>query len=123
MRKLRGPREPGGVSTRLIMWLDGTKSRSRGTNSGGGFIKVDVGDAATGNERRRACLSVCNVQFIDDIWQQTPAKPFSRVRDDARTERFLDYFYKHCVHLLLTPIFDIPDHKHHPLGKNSLTSI
>ncbi|KAH9999811.1 component of IIS longevity pathway SMK-1-domain-containing protein [Russula vinacea] len=51
---------------------------------------------------------------------QTPAKPFSRPKDDARTEKFLDYFYKISVHSLLKPIFDIPDHKHHPLGKKPL---
>jgi protein phosphatase-4 regulatory subunit 3 len=49
---------------------------------------------------------------------QTPAKPFSRPKDDARTEKFLDYFYKISVHSLLKPIFDIPDHKHHPLDSD-----
>src|SRR6267142_1057348 len=107
------------------MWVDGSKSGPSGTDSGGGFIKVDVGDAATGCERRRACSSmVCNAYFIHEIFsQQTPAKPFSRPRDDARTEKFLDYFYKLCVHSLLKPIFDIPDHKHHPLGESDLPSI
>ncbi|KAH9966008.1 component of IIS longevity pathway SMK-1-domain-containing protein [Russula dissimulans] len=53
-----------------------------------------------------------------DVNEQTPAKPFSRARDDSRAEKFLDYFYKLCVHSLLKPIFDIPDHKHHPLDSN-----
>ncbi|KAI0268330.1 component of IIS longevity pathway SMK-1-domain-containing protein [Gloeopeniophorella convolvens] len=44
----------------------------------------------------------------------TPAKMFSRPRDDARTEKFLDYFYKLCIHPLLKPIFDIPEHRQHP---------
>lgn len=55
-------------------------------------------------------------QDMNDV--QTPAKPFSRPRDDARTEKFLDYFYKLCVHSLLKPIFDISDHKHHPLDSD-----
>ncbi|KAN0131375.1 DUF625 domain containing protein [Lactarius tabidus] len=49
---------------------------------------------------------------------QTPAKPFSRTRDDARTEKFLDYFYKLCIHSLLKPIFDVPNHKQHPSDSN-----
>ena len=67
------------------------------------------------NDVVRDVLRRVNVPLIS--WQQTPAKPFSRPKDDARTEKFLDYFYKLCVQSLLKPIFDIPDHKHHPLGK------
>ncbi|KAI0309050.1 component of IIS longevity pathway SMK-1-domain-containing protein, partial [Amylostereum chailletii] len=40
-----------------------------------------------------------------------PSKLFSRARDDAKVEKFLDYFYKLCISTLLKPIFDIPDRK------------
>ncbi|KAI9448098.1 component of IIS longevity pathway SMK-1-domain-containing protein [Lactarius indigo] len=53
---------------------------------------------------------------VNDV--QTPAKPFSRTRDDARMEKFLDYFYKLCIHSLLKPIFDVPNHKQHPPDSN-----
>ncbi|KAH9077244.1 component of IIS longevity pathway SMK-1-domain-containing protein [Lactarius deliciosus] len=53
---------------------------------------------------------------VNDV--QTPAKPFSRTRDDARMEKFLDYFYKLCIHSLLKPIFDVPNPKQHPPDSN-----
>ncbi|KAH9006884.1 component of IIS longevity pathway SMK-1-domain-containing protein [Lactarius hatsudake] len=53
---------------------------------------------------------------VNDV--QTPAKPFSRTRDDARMEKFLDYFYKLCIHSLLKPIFDVPNPRQHPPDSN-----
>ncbi|KAI9507010.1 DUF625-domain-containing protein [Russula earlei] len=44
-------------------------------------------------------------QDVNDI--QTPAKPFSRARDDARTERFLDDFYKLCKTNLYLSLCDL----------------
>lgn len=36
-------------------------------------------------------------------------KVFQRPKDDPATEKFLDYFYKHCVEVLFKPFFDIPE--------------
>lgn len=32
-------------------------------------------------------------------------------RDDPATEKFLDYFYKHCVDVLFKPVLDLPEFK------------
>lgn len=37
------------------------------------------------------------------------AKVFQRPKDDPAIEKFLDYFYKHCVEVLFKPFFDIPE--------------
>ncbi|KAH8096612.1 component of IIS longevity pathway SMK-1-domain-containing protein [Cristinia sonorae] len=37
-------------------------------------------------------------------------KVFQRPKDDPATEKFLDYFYKHCVEVLFRPFFDIPEY-------------
>ncbi|KAA1473470.1 DUF625-domain-containing protein [Dentipellis sp. KUC8613] len=39
---------------------------------------------------------------------QAPTKLFSRPKDDSKTEKFLDYFYKLCIHPLTKPIVDLP---------------
>lgn len=42
-----------------------------------------------------------------------PTKLFSRLKDDAKIEQFLENFYKTpTIDILLKPIFDIPDPKH-----------
>ena len=38
-------------------------------------------------------------------------KVFQRPKDDPGTERFMDYFYKHCVEVLFHPLLDLPDFK------------
>ena len=38
-------------------------------------------------------------------------KVFQRPKDDPGTERFMDYFYKHCVDVLFHPLLDLPDFK------------
>lgn len=38
------------------------------------------------------------------------AKMFQRPKDDPATEKFLDYFYKHCIEVLFRPFFDIPEY-------------
>lgn len=39
-----------------------------------------------------------------------PTKLFSRPRDDPKTEKFLDYFYKSCIRPLVEPVMQIPAH-------------
>ncbi|KZV75083.1 DUF625-domain-containing protein [Peniophora sp. CONT] len=39
-----------------------------------------------------------------------PTKLFSRMRDEVKTEKFLDYFYKSCIRPLVEPIMQIPAH-------------
>ncbi|KAI0050231.1 DUF625-domain-containing protein [Auriscalpium vulgare] len=46
---------------------------------------------------------------VDSSDPTVPTKLFSRPKDDARIEKFLDFFYKLCIHSLLKPIFEIPE--------------
>ena len=38
-------------------------------------------------------------------------KVFQRPKDDPGTERFMEYFYKHCADVLFNPVLDLPDFK------------
>lgn len=50
-----------------------------------------------------------NVVLIVVFQPMVGAKVFQRPKDDPATEKFLDYFYKHCVEVLFKPFFDIPE--------------
>lgn len=36
-------------------------------------------------------------------------KLLQRAKDDPGVERFLDYFYKHCIETLFRPFGDVPE--------------
>lgn len=55
----------------------------------------------------RALLEMPNMDSTDTI---IPTKLFSRMRDEAKTEKFLDYFYKSCIRPLIEPVMQIPAH-------------
>ncbi|CCM03359.1 uncharacterized protein FIBRA_05488 [Fibroporia radiculosa] len=38
-------------------------------------------------------------------------KMLQRAKDDPGTERFMEYFYKHCAEILFRPLSDLPDYK------------
>jgi protein phosphatase-4 regulatory subunit 3 len=37
------------------------------------------------------------------------AKTAAPRKDDPGTERYMDYFYKNCVHILFKPFHDLPE--------------
>jgi protein phosphatase-4 regulatory subunit 3 len=38
-------------------------------------------------------------------------KPLLARKDDPNTERFMDYFYRHCIDILLKPLTNLPEWK------------
>ncbi|KAI0035668.1 component of IIS longevity pathway SMK-1-domain-containing protein [Vararia minispora EC-137] len=65
-------------------------------------VQTLVGDAL------RMMLELPSPESTDSI---IPTKLFSRPKDDAKIEKFLDFFYKLCVHSLVKPIIDVPVYK------------
>lgn len=39
------------------------------------------------------------------------ARMLQRPKDDPTTEKFIEYFYKHCADVLFTPLIDLPEFK------------
>jgi len=57
------------------------------------------------------------------LWpDQIPAKLFSRPKDDVKIEKFLEFFYKQCIHALVRPILSLPVFKE-PDGTSSCSEI
>lgn len=52
-----------------------------------------------------------------------PTKLFSRLKDEAKIEKFLDNFYQTSIDTLLKPILDIPEPNHCTGNSNVLFSL
>ncbi|KAI0340888.1 DUF625-domain-containing protein [Trametopsis cervina] len=48
---------------------------------------------------------------VGDAHPAMGAKLFMRAKDDPGVERFLEYFYKTCIDILLRPLLDVPEFK------------
>ncbi|THH31907.1 hypothetical protein EUX98_g2284 [Antrodiella citrinella] len=66
-------------------------------------------DMAVQSQVAEALRLVMEIPSATEAQPMVGAKVFQRPKDDPATEKFLDYFYKHCVEILFKPFFDIPE--------------
>lgn len=61
-------------------------------------------------------------QNVNLVGQAIGGPKMTMKKDDTGTERFLEYFYKECVHILFRPLVELPEWKScKGLSKISLT--
>ncbi|KAF5393184.1 hypothetical protein D9757_001190 [Collybiopsis confluens] len=75
----------------------------------GDALKVWL-DVPLTNESFPSGGSEATQRFTHSLLSQAMASKMAR-KDDPGTERFMDYFYKDCIRILLKPMYDLPDWK------------
>lgn len=74
-------------------------------------VLVRSRDLAVQSQISESIRAIMEIPQDNGMEHPMGTKVFQRPKDDPGTERFMDYFYKHCVDLLFHPLLDLPDFK------------
>ncbi|GJE87442.1 hypothetical protein PsYK624_035250 [Phanerochaete sordida] len=74
-------------------------------------VLVRSRDLAVQSQVSESVRAIMEIPQDNGMEHPMGTKVFQRPKDDPGTERFMDYFYKHCVDVLFHPLLDLPDFK------------
>jgi protein phosphatase-4 regulatory subunit 3 len=77
------------------------------------WLEIPIGEppANPGGTEVRATVTIMFLAVGYIIEQAVGPKPLLARKDDPNTERFMDYFYRNCVDILLKPLTNLPEWK------------